>query len=406
MARSENHGSLNKHPHEDPRISLAYRVAASESFRRSTRLKTLLLHLCDRAFHGHPEDLTEQQVGMVVFGKPADYDSANENVVRVTARQLRLKLQEFFDAEGRGEPNVIIIPKGSYIPEIRPRIQTAAPHSAAPHSLDIRPPAPRNIWMWIALATGLLSLVAGWIAYSKWQEAKDLKLVQQPIEPGYNLLKSTVLIPGQRTLFVVGDPNLGRFAERTGSSIGLDDYLNHNIAAFLAWAPLSRDEKMWWENLLSRPQTDAASLAVASRALQANPDSVQLITVQHAAEVRAPEFRASNVLLIGTPLSNPWIELVTAPFNFQIFYDSVKKVTAIRNREPKAGEQAQYSATVASKRAVRFAHIAMRPNLNRSGSMLLLSGTDSEAVNSAAEFACARESVARLCSIAGIDDLQ
>jgi hypothetical protein len=403
MASSEPQIRTVGQAHDDPRMSLGIRVAGSESFRRSTRLRALLLHLCDRAFHGYPDDLTEQQIGTAVFGKPANYDSANENVVRVAARQLRLKLQEFFETEGRNEPNVIVIPKGSYVPEVQPRVQPAEP---PPISLPpvVQHPEAFNYWMWVAAVCFLIAVFASFSAYSNWRQVRDSKLTQQLPEPSQNLVKSTVLVPGQRTLLVIGDPNLGRLAERTGTAIGLDRYLTRNLAAALA--SVAPQEKAWWENLLSSSQTDTDSLMALVRVLQANPESARMITVQHASEVRTPEFRASNILLIGTPAANPWIDLVNSEFNFQVFLDGVKSVAAIRNREPRSGEQAQYSSQTASNRAVEFAHIAMRPNLNRNGSILLVSGTNSEAVGSAAEFACARESVARLCSIAKLENLQ
>jgi hypothetical protein len=39
-----------------------------------------------------------------------------DSSVRVHARQLRLKLHEYFDGEGREEPMIVEIPKGAYNP--------------------------------------------------------------------------------------------------------------------------------------------------------------------------------------------------------------------------------------------------------------------------------------------------
>ena len=51
-----------------------------------------------------------------MFGRSPGYDTAQDNLVRVQASQLRKKLQQYFAAEGRDEPVVIEIPKGSYVP--------------------------------------------------------------------------------------------------------------------------------------------------------------------------------------------------------------------------------------------------------------------------------------------------
>src|SRR5260370_7428079 len=48
-----------------------------------------------------------------------------DSSVRVPARQLRLKLHEYFNEEGRNEPLILDIPKGSYAPVFRTVLKTA-----------------------------------------------------------------------------------------------------------------------------------------------------------------------------------------------------------------------------------------------------------------------------------------
>jgi hypothetical protein len=400
--------------HQDPdeRLVFAHSIVDSETFRRSNRLKVLLLHLCDRAFTGHSEELTEQQIGMAVFGKAADYDSANENVVRVAARQLRLKLQEYFNTEGHGHSKVLVIPKGSYVPVIQPRQISPAPVSPAPELAEAgREDHPKLViprsrgLVWLASCACIIAVLAIGAAFWNWQRVKELKLTPEPIAPSQNLIRATVLIPGQRTLIVVGDPNLRAFGERTGTHTGLEEYLSGRIPGLVGPA-VPREEKSIWERILAKPQADTSCLQAVVRVLQANFDRAQLFLVQPASEVRGPEFRASNVVLIGDPLANPWMDLVMPELNFQMFYDGVKKVSAIRNREPKPGELAQYSSAESSKRGMGFAELALRPNLNRNGSILLMAGTNAEAVATAADFACNRDSVLRVASVLGVENLQ
>ena len=78
----------------------------------------------------HAEQVTEQQIGMHVFGRPADYNAGDDNIVRSQARFLRIKLAEYFEsASGRDEPVVLTIPKGTYLPrfEHRTEVVTAGP---------------------------------------------------------------------------------------------------------------------------------------------------------------------------------------------------------------------------------------------------------------------------------------
>src|SRR5437870_9636348 len=54
-----------------------------------------------------------------LFHKPSGYSPLEDSSVRVHARQLRLKLHEYFDGVGRDESLVVEIPKGTYAPVFR-----------------------------------------------------------------------------------------------------------------------------------------------------------------------------------------------------------------------------------------------------------------------------------------------
>ena len=60
-----------------------------------------------------PRTLTENRIGSAVFGKAQDYSVVEDSSVRVHVRQLRLKLHEYFDGEGREEGCVVEI-QGAY----------------------------------------------------------------------------------------------------------------------------------------------------------------------------------------------------------------------------------------------------------------------------------------------------
>jgi len=64
-------------------------------------------------------NLTEQHIGNALFHKPSDYSPLEDSSVRVHVRQLRLKLHEYFNEDGRNEPIILEIPKGSYAPVFR-----------------------------------------------------------------------------------------------------------------------------------------------------------------------------------------------------------------------------------------------------------------------------------------------
>jgi hypothetical protein len=97
----------------EERRLLVERVATSSYFNRSARLKDLLHYLADRVLEDEVEDIREHEVGHRVFGRPPEYDTTADNIVRVHASMLRKRLEQYFAAEGAAENLIIEIPKGN-----------------------------------------------------------------------------------------------------------------------------------------------------------------------------------------------------------------------------------------------------------------------------------------------------
>ena len=85
---------------------LSGRIAASTPFRDSPRRREFLQFASDRALPDHLDEISEHQIGQAVFQRAVANDTANDNIVRVSARQLRDKLRDRLrddlDDEGRG----------------------------------------------------------------------------------------------------------------------------------------------------------------------------------------------------------------------------------------------------------------------------------------------------------------
>src|SRR5664279_6248931 len=118
----------------DVRWQLIERIIVSPPFQKSARLRDLLCFLAERTLQGQTQDLSEHSIGSAVFGKAQDYSVVEDSSVRVHVRQLRLKLHEYFDGEGRDEASIVEIPKGAYTTLFRSVEQrtTATAPPAAP----------------------------------------------------------------------------------------------------------------------------------------------------------------------------------------------------------------------------------------------------------------------------------
>lgn len=91
------------------------RILTSDGFRDAGRIGPLLAFLVDRTLAGEIASLKESVLGVEVFQRPADYDPRTDPIVRVEARRLRSRLEEYYQANP-GEPVRILLPKGGYVP--------------------------------------------------------------------------------------------------------------------------------------------------------------------------------------------------------------------------------------------------------------------------------------------------
>ncbi|HKR26838.1 MAG TPA: hypothetical protein VJS11_05260 [Acidobacteriaceae bacterium] len=92
------------------------RIAASVPFRGAPTLQTLLRFLAAKALEKHPEEIKEYTIGVEALGRRQDFDPKTDPIVRVQVHRLRQKLKEYYDLEGSGDPIVVQIPKGHYLP--------------------------------------------------------------------------------------------------------------------------------------------------------------------------------------------------------------------------------------------------------------------------------------------------
>src|ERR1700674_5691126 len=146
----------------DERWQLVRRIVSSTAFQKSTRLRDLLQYVTEQTIHGHAHDLTEQHIGNALFHKPSDYSPLEDSSVRVHARQLRLKLHEYFNEDGRDESLILEIPKGAYAPAFRrvPKTIPPPPADLAPKVIPVVSWRGREMVPWaICAALAVLCVV-------------------------------------------------------------------------------------------------------------------------------------------------------------------------------------------------------------------------------------------------------
>lgn len=127
------------------------RLLSSAVFARSERLSGFLRLVVERHLEGRDEEIKESLIAVEVFGRKPDYDPQRDSIVRTEAGRLRARLAEYYVGEGAGDPVVIELPKGGYIPVFR-RLDEARTE---------RKTRSRRLWLTAALAALAVALGAG-----------------------------------------------------------------------------------------------------------------------------------------------------------------------------------------------------------------------------------------------------
>jgi len=96
------------------------RVVASPMFHGSKRCQQFLEYVCERQLAGESEALKERIIAIEVFGRHSQTDLGDDTIVRVSAREVRKRLAQFYvTPEGTSSPVRLDLPPGSYAPEFR-----------------------------------------------------------------------------------------------------------------------------------------------------------------------------------------------------------------------------------------------------------------------------------------------
>jgi hypothetical protein len=134
-----------------------------------------------------------------------------------------------------------------------------------------------------------------------------------------------------------------------------------------------------------RQTTSIASVSTGTRFVEFGQRRGVNAVLRHPRHVNAREFKTDNFILLGSRLSIPWVELFEPSLNFPMVIEPETHRFYLQNRSPQAGEPPRFSRSTADD--VTYADIALLPNTERSGTVLILNGIDMIAVEAAGEFA-------------------
>ena len=118
-------------------------ILSSSELGSAPSLQRFLRHVVEETLAGRADSLKEYCIGSSVFARGVDFDPKTDPIVRVQARNVRARLEQYYAGAGASDPVIIELPKGTYVPVFRVRPKEA----------------PRRTWVATVLTLGAVLLL-------------------------------------------------------------------------------------------------------------------------------------------------------------------------------------------------------------------------------------------------------
>src|SRR6202451_3497760 len=92
-------------------------LLSSPLFHSSKRYPSFLRFVVARVLAGQTDQLKERILGVEIFGRPADYDTNTDPIVRVTAAEIRKRIEQYYHDRNHSQEIRLYLPSGSYVPQ-------------------------------------------------------------------------------------------------------------------------------------------------------------------------------------------------------------------------------------------------------------------------------------------------
>lgn len=328
----------------------------------------------EHALDGGEPPLKERTIGVDVFGRDAAYDTGKDAIVRVSAASVRKRLLTYYaNADLAREPGSvqICLPAGSYMLEF---------HALPPDSHLSLPASARPPWWRLpALAWAAIGALAAACGVLVWYNQQLVGRV--PPAPGMELLPWSQF--GSQKVVRVGitDVNYTIYSNVVAKRVlTLDEFLGEqwtgNFGAELASvSPRSGNQ-----------YTSVVSAVAAARVSAMLETTGRTALLVPARKMQMEQFKGEQpVILIGSAVANPWVEMFRETLTFAIEIEPATRVH-MANHAPLPGEPARWQPSpITASPGIAYAMLSLLPNLTGKGWVLLVAGTSAEGTSAASE---------------------
>lgn len=324
------------------RLQMLNRVLSSRQFAHAHVLKRILRYLAERSCSGAPPP-KEYEIAVEVMGRPPCFDPRLDPIVRVSIANIRERLLAYYMTEGKDDPLRILVPKGQYVLQFTEFAHTER-HRQTPSAVAR---------FWAPYFSG----------------------------------KSANIIVYTEPLFFCDDS--GKYFR--------DWYVNEvaaleDIQKRLASAGFGS----------VRPAYHYLSTGEMQCLLSITRMFHELgvpVETRNSRTVSWGDLRGTNLILLGSPRTNPFLSSLQGSGPFLVLTDRVE------NREPRAGEQPTYRGCRhldgTLMRRTEFAVVTRRPGLGEGTIATLIAANHGKAIQGSGHFLTLEDKVDGLFTVMG-----
>lgn len=379
------------------------RVLQSQTLAGSESLRGLLQYVVLKAMGDQATHLKEYTIATEVFGRSGDFDARTDSVVRVQAKRLRAKLQEYYDTEGKSDKVVIEIPKGHY----SVTFSRARNVQAADIALEAKPEIAAVIpalhsdryktWS-IALIPAVVVLAIAVVVLTV--SNRDLRKqttesISTKGEADAGAVWKPFLSIGAPTLLVLSNPAVYRFSNAADPDVLLKKSveLTPEQAGWLAEA--LKDRFVMRQNRIPKLILAPADYTGVGEAigLQLVADLFRSagrnITLKQSRTVSAEDMKTYNVISLGSVWANDWSGKLPIKEDFTYSVNAT-----IINASPGPGEENEYRPRFNERTGdliEDYGLITVKPGVTDETTLMILAGVKSEGTQAAAEYVTKKE---------------
>jgi len=367
---------------QDKRTTLDL-VLKSNTFSRADQLRSFLRFIGEMELEGKADEITEYLIAVKALGRANDFSALEDSSVRVMARSLRQKLEEFYFHE-RPEAEIRIeLAKGSYHPRFvrveREPVPAPAPEVQTP---EMPAPAPRPLTSTlVAFAAGLI--VAAVVVFFLMHNA-----AAAAVDPIVREAWGPIARPDANVLIAVGNP-LHMIFHPFPVTLppGLQSYPApaQSYEYYRRHRPLPADAKLTLQTVDNAASMGhVLGIVTTVKLLNSIGASYQILPERTAPLV---SFRGRNVLLIGSPEDSLAVSTLLQNMPFTVDFDPTLRDLVVRDRRnnkvyaPKRDDTGHYSEV--------YGLITVSPtegNMDGSRRTIIFSGITSVGCNAAVDF--------------------